>query len=427
MLTRRAHQARTQPSSPPAVSTEMSKVKTKHQAANAKEVNNKSAVAKAKQPNAAKAKTKEPKVITYTKASTNATKDDKSSMGTPKAKSSTQAVRSPLVRPSPSITPKSLTPSTKALKTQSIKGKVKPTTTYTDNDQLTIINLRELNCSLLEKIKELENEVNQLKHFFEELKSSTQDVPKIVSNFVQESLDVLSDSDSTFSEGPVHQIQPPIDLLDISDTDVTTQLDPPLAPQQQPDITAPTIVHLGTPKLLVIGDSMGRDFGNTLSALLPEYEVSAQIYPGCTLETILSYVPELTLSFTKRDIVFIIAGVNNIPHLYPTLLQELLERYNLIFQKTNFILSNVPYVFHESQLNSNIFSTNLSLIKYSSVYKYHMFNCNLFLARLMYTKHGLHFNMNGKQEFCKKLAESVRHFQSAFFVPSVLLNQGIFL
>uniref|UniRef100_A0A8D9F813 Uncharacterized protein n=1 Tax=Cacopsylla melanoneura TaxID=428564 RepID=A0A8D9F813_9HEMI len=338
-----------------------------------------------------------------------------------KAKSSL-GTRSPLVRPSASTASKRMSQSTtstaKKSITQSVKDNVTPS--IPSNDE-TVSNLRQLNNTLLEKIKQLENELSMSRSLFEELKTSTQNIPETLSRFVQNSLDILSDS--TFAgDAPeiVNQIDAPSFLLDVSDTDVTSQLNPPLSP-------VPVPVHHTKPQLLIIGDSMGRDFAEILKPLLPDYTVSAQIYPGCTLETILSEATDLTLSLTKRDLVFIIAGVNNIPNLCPTLLDKLLEQYKLIFKETNFIFSNVPNVHHKPHLNGNIFATNLCLLKHSSVFEYHMFNCNLFLARSMYTKHGLHFNMFGKKEFCRNLAESVLHFQASSYAPSVLLNQGIFL
>lgn len=255
----------------------------------------------------------------------------------------------------------------------------------------TITELRKLNEVLIKRVSKLEQEIDQLKK-----RTDSQNIER-----VQLDLDV-SEIDLSNSP-PAHptslaDVQPPPNLMDVS-LDSTFTLTCDQATSSAPRPPPPHISLDVKPRLLVLSDSMGRDFRDTLSDLLPEYSVFGSVYPGGTLEKALSSLPTLTETFTKSDFVFVLAGVNNIPNLDPILLENSFNKYKEIFQKTTCIFSSIPFAFHKPELNSNIFATNLNILKLSSTFNFYVFECNTFLSRVMYTKHGLHFNNYGKSIF----------------------------
>uniref|UniRef100_A0A8D8XB95 SGNH hydrolase-type esterase domain-containing protein n=1 Tax=Cacopsylla melanoneura TaxID=428564 RepID=A0A8D8XB95_9HEMI len=162
-------------------------------------------------------------------------------------------------------------------------------------------------------------------------------------------------------------------------------------------------------QLLVIGDSMSRDLGSLLTPLLPGFTVTSHTYPGATFAQVVKDLPSLTTSFTKEDFVFVLAGTNDVPYFYPSLIDKNLESIKCVFDKSNVIVSCIPYMHHKEgrRHNTNIFASNQYLLRMSSVHNYLLFNANFFLSRGSYTKHGLHLNYNGKYLLSEKLSNNL--------------------
>lgn len=279
----------------------------------------------------------------------------------------------------------------------------------------TLINdLIKLNEELIHRVKELEKELVLSK-------SRLSDVSFSNKNYAATEVPPSASQNSTFTETHIDHIQPP-PLIDISTYDVSST---PSSPQWSERHSSSSDDN-SKPRLLIVGDSMARGFSEILSTSLPHVSVSGHIYPGCTFETILSVLPNLTAGFTKKDFIFVMAGVNNVPNLTATLLEHSLSKYSSVFSTSNVIFSYVPYVYHKPCFNSNIFATNLSFLKLSLKFKFFVFNCNVFLSRNMYTKHGLHLNSKGKLFFCNKLASILPNSSNVHFLQSaLLLSRGI--
>uniref|UniRef100_A0A8D8R322 SGNH hydrolase-type esterase domain-containing protein n=1 Tax=Cacopsylla melanoneura TaxID=428564 RepID=A0A8D8R322_9HEMI len=158
-------------------------------------------------------------------------------------------------------------------------------------------------------------------------------------------------------------------------------------------------------RLLVVGDSMSRDLGKVLQNLLPKYQVTCYTYPGATFAEVVGNLPVLASSFTKKDYVIIQGGTNDVPHFYPSYISEVLQCIKDVCDKSNVIMSTVPYMYHKEGKgwNSNIFASNQYLIRMSRNFGFYLFNCNYILSRTMYTRHGLHLNQRGKRTMCENL------------------------
>lgn len=168
------------------------------------------------------------------------------------------------------------------------------------------------------------------------------------------------------------------------------------------------------PRVLVFGDSMVRDFGGILQNLLPDYSILCNTCPGAPLSfAIKDLKNNATLNLSKRDIVFILAGSNNIPYLTPIYLEEQFQSISTLCRSSNLIISGIPYMYHSRQLNQNIFATNQFILSRSRAYHFSYFECNFFLSRGMFTRHGLHLLGPGKHVFCEKLSDVILSFQIA--------------
>uniref|UniRef100_A0A8D8QRV3 Uncharacterized protein n=1 Tax=Cacopsylla melanoneura TaxID=428564 RepID=A0A8D8QRV3_9HEMI len=182
----------------------------------------------------------------------------------------------------------------------------------------------------------------------------------------------------------------------------------------------------GKRRLLVVGDSMSRDIGSALQTLLPDFLVTCCTHPGSTFAQIIQNLSSLTSSFNKRDFVFIQGGTNDVPYFYPSLISELLESIRDVCNRTEVIVSAVPYMYHREgkDWNSNIFATNLTLLRMSSTFKFHLFNCNHSLSRTMYTKHGLHLNHRGKLRLSEILTKFVLDMYSRKILGRTAMQQA---
>lgn len=142
------------------------------------------------------------------------------------------------------------------------------------------------------------------------------------------------------------------------------------------------------------------------------------IYPGAPLsyctDALCKYIE--TNCFTKNDYIFILGGANDIPFLSPVRLESIFRSLCNLSQSTNLIFSSVPYRFDTAKFNLNIFATNSSILKLCSTYKMYYLECNFFLSRDNFTRHGLHFNMGGKHYLCRIISNFIETFQPNLFI-----------
>lgn len=168
----------------------------------------------------------------------------------------------------------------------------------------------------------------------------------------------------------------------------------------------PTIINTShsdaTPsrKVLIIGDSHVRGLGDLLTQRLPSsIQVESCCLPNGKFEDINRCIPGWTEKLKEDDFVFVIGGTNDItsteyaPNLDFTRVVELST-------KCNVILAEIPYRFDCMNLNNVIYDTNCSL--YANSLNLKKLELSLF-ERNCYTRHGLHFNMRGKQSLARQM------------------------
>lgn len=267
--------------------------------------------------------------------------------------------------------------------------------------------LKKLNTDLLHRVKNLEDELNSTKLKYKELMSNSIGCNKTV------------EVDCSGKESDVPSNDPAAENIIcntayLSNDETFTNTSPP---------------RPSKPRVLVYGDSMTRGFGTILQQLLPEYLVQCNTFPGASFAFVIKDLAKNAATFTKEDIVFIMAGSNDVPFLTPQRLDQELEKLSRICLKTNVIISGIPYKFHLTKHNMNIFASNQTILNRSFVYNYFYFESNFFLSRNMYTEHGMHLNLRGKiyyNEMLHKAILSVKHSHTnsrfLFLLPNFIVE-----
>lgn len=286
-----------------------------------------------------------------------------------------------------------------------------------------IEHLRALNSELLQRLKSLEDDLKNTKAICELLSSSQNALP--MQSAVPHSPAPIRTTTLTTVTSPVPDISyivtQPVPTSSVRSSEIPTTstnvTDPVPGPSNVPDSNA-------KPRLLVCGDSMVRGFGKILQALLPQHLVQCLTSPGASLSIVLKTIPSISADFTKTDIVFVLAGSNDIPNLSLKMLDTELQLLRNLCNSTNVVLSSIPYQYNMEKHNTNVFATNQNLLRLSSVYKYRYFECNFYLSRKMFTRHGLHLNEAGKEAYCERLscALSVINLSSRSFLMPISLD-----
>lgn len=285
------------------------------------------------------------------------------------------------MRPAKSTVPKSTNPtvpikSGKTTPATAIRPAANSTPVSSDSKQKQEIELlKKLNSELLQRLKSVEDELQNTKQLLS-LSPHTERSPSVPE-----------------STPPVHT---PTDTIPVP---------PTTSPTSTPPVYTRTI-HC-EPQLLVYGDSMVRGFGEILQELLPEYSVHCYTSPGAPISFAIKNLPQHAGTLTKEDVVFILAGSNNVPHLTPVCMEKEFQELRNLCHSTNVVFSSVPFKFHDKKPNGNIFASNQFILSRSRAYKFYYFECNYFLSRSMYTGHGLHFNLSGKKFYCEQLATAL--------------------
>uniref|UniRef100_A0A8D8Y142 Uncharacterized protein n=1 Tax=Cacopsylla melanoneura TaxID=428564 RepID=A0A8D8Y142_9HEMI len=172
------------------------------------------------------------------------------------------------------------------------------------------------------------------------------------------------------------------------------------------------------PKLKVIGTSMTRHVAEHLTTLLPDFTVSGDTFPNAKMSVIFECLMSSSAAYGPNDYIFIAGGTNDIPHLYPEMIDKYLESAKHVFNQTNVVFCGIPYMYHRSNVNSNIFAINQYVQFKCSEFKIYFLDTNMFIPRSMFTKHGLHFNDKGKihfSEIIEKLVVLLENSLVSFF------------
>ncbi|KAI5724016.1 hypothetical protein M8J76_014239 [Diaphorina citri] len=171
-------------------------------------------------------------------------------------------------------------PGTKRVSYASTLSRASPSPSTSTTSKITeeMNALKQLNADLIQRVKFLEEELKSTKRMCDELiansPKSTSSVPEVTEPF-------------------------------------TSEISPAVL-QLEPDMD-----NSRNPFLLICGDSMTREFGLIFQKLLPHYSVLSHTLPGASFSAVLNDLPKLAKNFTKKDIVFILAGTNDVPLLSP--------------------------------------------------------------------------------------------------------------
>lgn len=296
------------------------------------------------------------------------------------------------------------------------KSKVSEMTTKPDISKAVeeIELLKKINTDLLQRVNALETELTSTKLSLQvlssvshstqlPLKTTASELPAATSSPAPPAATSTPTPPSATSTPtlPAATPQPPAPLLPAATLQPLAT--PSFATTDPPPVSTSSAKR--RPRVLIYGDSMVRDFGLILQQLLPEYSVHCVTHPGAPLSFVIKDIKDMrTEKLNKHDIVFIMAGTNNIPNLTPADMKKEFLVLSTICQSTNLVFSSIPYKYNVKEQNCNIFSTNQFILKSSYVHNFFYFECNYFLSRQMYTKHGLHLNISGKKSYCVNLS-----------------------
>lgn len=176
-------------------------------------------------------------------------------------------------------------------------------------------------------------------------------------------------------------------------------------------------------RIFIFSDSHGRDLSAVLrnNYVHPECHVSSLLKPNARFADVVGSIPDMCKDADKNDIIFLLAGTNNLSS--PNLEAELsLGCLVPLASKTNIIVCSIPFRFDDPQLSTSLTRANLFLKNTSTNQVGKFLECNTFLHRSCFTRHGLHMNRRGKRIFALKCALFIdEHFCNA---PAIIHSGG---
>ena len=166
----------------------------------------------------------------------------------------------------------------------------------------------------------------------------------------------------------------------------------------------------GDHKVLLIGDSHARDCAEKISNYLGNiYEVTGYVHLSSGLEVITSSVKKEITHMTKRDVVIVCGGANNIHKNesikgLKSVIQFVQNRSN-----TNVIIVNAPHRYdleETSRVNKEIKVYNRKLNNIMRRYNYTEV-IDMSANRDHYARHGLHMNGTGKDWLARRIPDTI--------------------
>jgi len=167
----------------------------------------------------------------------------------------------------------------------------------------------------------------------------------------------------------------------------------------------------GKSRILVLGSSHGRHLPSILQEQLGKrYAVSGFTKPNATLAQATADLGEQTKDFTTSDFVVIVAGTNDVNHLYHDAEERLeteLEAIGEITSDTNLLFVNTFQRYDNLACNVKVNLENKTINSIMSRYKHvDIINTDK-LNRAHFNVQGLHLNFEGKQQLCQSLRAAV--------------------
>jgi len=169
-------------------------------------------------------------------------------------------------------------------------------------------------------------------------------------------------------------------------------------------------------KVQLLSSSQGRNCSVLLQQNLGEdFEVCGVVEPNAKLCDVVGDVQGLVKSFDENDCVIVLGGTNDVEldGKYRETVAEGIKNVLPLSKQTNVIINSIPSRFDRFDLQPHIRAANeiihrevnKSKDKNSSNVRINFGNERL--TRDCYTRHGLHLNLRGKSEMCKRLSHLV--------------------
>lgn len=165
-------------------------------------------------------------------------------------------------------------------------------------------------------------------------------------------------------------------------------------------------------KVVVIGDSHARGCASEINSNLRSKETCAYgvVKPGMCMENITKSATQEIKTMTKKDVVVIWGGTNDIGKDCTDNGQRHLESFVCNNNHTNVIVMSAPHR-HDlpkmSCVNSEVVTYNRKLRKRMKIHD-HVTVIDLNLERNNFTRHGLHLNHKGKEEAGKIISATIK-------------------
>ena len=166
-------------------------------------------------------------------------------------------------------------------------------------------------------------------------------------------------------------------------------------------------------KVVMIGDSFLRCIRENVDLSLSNtYSTYSMVKPGCELNTLLESANNTMGVLTQKDAIVICGGSNDLNQnkikSAISSIRKFIERHS----HTNIIIANVPIRYdlsYHSLTNAGIRSYNAELKELASEHR-HITIIESEFKRKFHTRHGLHFNKQGKLLFSKKNGPGNTHY-----------------
>ena len=163
-------------------------------------------------------------------------------------------------------------------------------------------------------------------------------------------------------------------------------------------------------KILIIGDSHARGCASEISRhVKQDTEVCGIVKPGMCLDAITASAKEEIRQMTKKDVVVIWGGTNDVAKNNTECGQRHLQAFVEQNKQTSIVIMNVPHR-HDlnttSCINDEVIKYNRKLKKWMTVYD-HVTIVDPGLDREHFSRHGLHMNYKGKEKAARVISAAI--------------------
>ena len=163
-------------------------------------------------------------------------------------------------------------------------------------------------------------------------------------------------------------------------------------------------------KIIIIGDSHARGYAAEVSSYLGKsFEVMGTVMPGSRLENITHLASKEISNLHRNDFVVIWGGANDVNKNETNFGLKHIRKFALQNSHTNIIFITVPHrhdLQESSCINREVQVFNRKLHKIMKAMG-HVDILDTKLNRNKFTRHGLHFNISGKEKMANHIGERI--------------------